>query len=688
VSASVGAESIEHTEMNGAFAAFDRLLSACSLYGSEHPATLEAAELAGELGAGPIREQLLGITAAGFVPIGSDKPIGGGRTLAKVLFEADLGAVELRSRLGAKRALRLAGVVSVLGSAAKDPEHLAEQLGSATAGAVRFHAVDLTGVRLSDGGPAGRRPTVLGLLLDRRRPASNAADGAAARICSGGDREVAKIREELAHAARLAEREQPGGVTRERLGSFLSALDPQTRRALTAIPVERPGEWMPVLSGLIGAVSVAEVIESLERVDRSQRAPSRAALLLFTRLASVAGGDARSRARVATLAGEWAEAPATTGREEAGLLSSLADLLGSDSGEEYSEADYDGLLDDISSAVESAAPVVALSDVTDPISAAVRACEIAGDLARAEDADSADHARALDRAIACAGLGEYEAAARLADDSAAARDRIISALDSTEHLTRLACDAAAARSDPRREAAIALIRALGERGVRGVLRVMIEGDADHAERLADLAAGAGLEPLLTCITGLLGDPTFEPVSIERVLRRLPVPLVRDRVQHALDSTDPDARRRGFLLLAYSGGDWPHDLIKAALSDENEAVRRAGLQGLFERTGKSRNELLARFIEGRLARRVSRGEVRDVIACLSDMPGAPERLALALSRLTGNPAAGLDGRLRTLVGELETMREHQAVRRILRTWRLRPGGMLDLLLHAVVRKDAQ
>lgn len=683
----VGPDSDEHAALIESFAAFDRLLSAWSLYGPDHPATLDAAELAGELGAGPIPEQLLGITANGFVPIGSDEPIGGGCSMARVLCEADLGAVELRSSLGAKRALRLAGVVSTLGSAPKDPEHLAEQLSSATVGAVRFHAVDLTGVRLSDGGPGAPRPTVLGLLLDRRQPASNAAEGAAARICSGGNREVVKIREELAHAARVAEREQPGGVTRERLGSFLNALDPQTRHALTAIPVERPGEWIPVLSGLIGAVSVEEVLASLERVDRSQRAPSRAAMLLFTRLASVAGGDASSRARVAALAGDWAEAPATIGREEAGLLSSLADLLGSDSGEDYSEADYDDLLDDISSVVDSAAPVVDLSSVTDPVSAAVRACEIAGDLAEAEGADSADHARALDRAIMCAGLGEYEAAARLAEDSEAARDRIISALDSTEHLTRLACDAAATRSKPRHGAATALIHAMGDRGVRGVLRVMIEGDTDHAERLADLAAGAGLEPLLTCITGLLGDPTFEPASIKRVLRRLPVPLVRDRVQHALDSTDPDARRRGFLLLAYSGGDWPNDLIKAALSDENEAVRRAGLQGLFERSGKTRNELLARFIEGRIARRVSRGEIRDVIAQLSDMPGAPERLALALSRLTGSPSAGLDGRLRTLVSELETMREHHAVRRILRTWRLRPGGMLDLLRHAIVRKES-
>ncbi|MEM9064760.1 MAG: hypothetical protein AAGB51_04640 [Planctomycetota bacterium] len=686
------APAISVCNLEEGFASLERALGAYRLYGEAHSAFARALVSVATLGPSDSGPELLGVGAEGLVPAGADSPLHAGRLLAAELAATDIAAIEIVAVLDETSARILCALLTAGAPDDVVPSEWAGQLTEASGGIIRFHAIDLTGVGISDGlSDQDASLSILSFVLRGNESPDHVAKLAIERLRSAGEAAVAPMREEIAYAARAARGSQalrnPGSNASSRLRAFFDSLDPRTREALTCVPVERPGEWIPVLSELVDTLPADEVMRSLERVDEATRTPSRSVMLLFARLASVTSDSPDQMARLGDLVKTWASAPGVSGRDEQASLDTLGTLLSSASAEDFNGAEYDRML---SSLAEEQAVRDELGPATQSFavsSIAKRTSELSIDLALAEPADSDGTSldRALDRVCDLARDGDVEPAAWLASVSDTGRERLLSRLDSTEQIERIVL--AAGRPGTGRIPATKLLHAFGKRGQKVLLRTLSKVAPEEAQALVSLCLGGEREVLAGCLTELAQEEHPPIDGLAGVLQAVPFELLYPRLRHTLINTEAKCRARAVNMLALTHGEWPVDLLSEVIGDRDQAIRAGGLRALRLRRGKERNELLARFVEGRICASATPQEVADAVAALRGVSGAEDRLAIALSRLSGSPRAGLDGRLRQLVELLEPLREHRRVARALRYWRVRPGGVCASIRSLLDRGDA-
>lgn len=641
------------------------------------------------------------------------------RSLAQLLHQLDLAAVEFRTGLTTSDMERLA---QFLGRARRDRirgARLVQEFGREPMPHVHLCPIDYRALRFSEGrhkedggeGHAGKDlwENLTRLLTD---PAAYAEEGAIPRLANELEQQIERregagigaLRKKLhrtlnkLHGMQSDQRD----VVRNRLTGFVAGLNTGLRRDLLRVDPAGPRPSLNLLNELAEELPLPDLLEALQDIDRGGGRVPDEMLVLLNKLVRISEKRHERAPLLLETLSRWGVAPpAVTNPPD--TRQALQEVLQSRSDTDFNPHSYQTLLTQLSRRNLSGVAQASALRYRDPADSAdvrVHAAEIAVHLLGRADGEAYRSSLLAYVDAATKLLLERQRFDTVLEATHAARAHSVLKTDSDDTHRAARCFlqeftreerieqilAHATREGRVPEEALGLLELGGPKALDLVLDLLTgepppgvaaplrrfarQRGAQQLDRLLDQRAdrgGVALEPVFGILREL---PTADAVSLLEKLSRHANLRVRCQVVSLLCEMDPKPGA-------------PEQHLRRALGDPDRRLVDLAIRRLSELDTQESLDLLGQFIEGSL-----RGAVRRQDSCRRAVRALLRRGDPGIERLCRSHMALMrslrarDARLaRMLVARLERERAHPAVRRCMRHWRFSLNRLIGLLLPA-------
>ncbi len=604
-----------------------RVLQARRLYGTDHPATLQATDKAGASLAvamrGSSKDVALGVSRDGFLS-GEDefREPAEVAEFASLLHRLNIGSLRLSRKAKASDLSDLCEAIERLDRDEETADAARKRIIKATGGRAALVPMSFAGLELVEG---SRDPTqetrrgtwdelVRALLTGDPNPGSNsqreAARSLSAQVTRASKAELRSLRKDLrvgAGRAVSANSESRERVSR-RVARFVESLDARTRKRLLDIDHERPHDSVWLLAEAGDAVSGDIVADTLRDVAKVAGAPSRETMMLMRRIVSQAGRTPDERADLIEAFARWGQ---ETGDSASGekVREALIEMMNAGDDRRFSPEDYQGHLHEISGAKIPITILDACDEIEDAQAVRAHASQIARALIESSAGDERGQVGLFRRleatAIEAATGGQ---AGTLLKALEYALDAISSPVEedlefaAAKFIDRLRSDEVVdllVRTCMDEPEKVELLELLGPRVVPVMVRSVAEvGLCSVSERLAEVLARADDAARNRSLIGLRAE-RVDIRALSLLFGQLGDEALNAMLLGSLRQPDDSMRMTAYLIADRINDEWPLDLCTRALTESPRAANELGLKRLCRHQGPRPSQILVQWMTGRL-----------------------------------------------------------------------------------------